>query len=156
MRLAAFTLFEMIIAMALLGIVIALVYSSVTMAGGRANQYSKSAAEHLSLLAFTQHLEEDLAVSSHVVWDETQAFTIVNYDTTEVHYYKKNGFLFRANETVTDSIAVLQIEANALQTASPNEQSLLRELWVETKLFNVPLRLYFFKEYHASNQLLMQ
>ena len=156
MKLAAFTLFEMIIAMALLGIVIALVYSSVTMAGGRAQQYSKSANEHLNLLAFTQHLEEDLAQSSYVLWDNQQGFTIVNYDTSEVRYFKDKGYLFREKEFLTDSLAVGQIEANSLQLATPDSEPLLRELWIETKLFGQTLQLYFFKEYYASNQLLVR
>ncbi|MEP2936716.1 MAG: prepilin-type N-terminal cleavage/methylation domain-containing protein [Gilvibacter sp.] len=155
MRIAAFTLFEMIIAMALLSIVIALVYTSVTMAGGRASGYSKSAGEHLELLAFTQHLEEDLAMASYVVYHQDDSFVIVNYDTTQINYHIENGFLYRQKEAVSDSIKVHNIEANTLESTTPKERILLRELWVETQLFGQPLRLYFFKEYYASNHLLM-
>ncbi len=155
MKVAAFTLFEMIIAMALLSIVIALVYTSVSMAGGRAHNYSKNANEHLQLLAFSQHLEEDLATATHVFWDEPNAFTLINYDASRVTYILENTFLYRQKEAVKDSIPVNQIEVNAIKVNTPDKRPLLRELWVETRLFGQPLRLYFFKEYFAANKLQM-
>jgi len=155
MKVAAFTLFEMILAMALLSIVIALVYTSVSMAGGRAQNYSKSASEHLHLLAFSQHLEEDMAKATTILWDDESVFTMVNYDGSSVVYSKKGSFLYREKDTQRDSIAVQQITVNALKANTSNKLPLLRELWVEVRLFGQPLPLYFFKEYYAANQLLM-
>jgi prepilin-type N-terminal cleavage/methylation domain-containing protein len=154
MKLAAFTLFEMIIAMALLSIVIALVYTSVSMAGGRVQDYSKGANEHLQLLAFSQHLEEDMALAAHVVWDNDGTFSVFNYDGTNVTYRLENAFLYRQQNAVLDSIPARTIEVNALNSQTPNGRSFLRELWVETQLFGQPLRLYFFKNYHAADKLL--
>lgn len=154
MKLAAFTLIEIVVALAVLSIVTALTYNGFSYLAQSTRGYIDNTSAHLELMGFTSRLEADLAQANTVQQREDGALHLAFYDDSEIIYEFESGQLLRKSEGRKDSIAAQAMELGFVsQKEDFTGDVLVQEISISALLFDQIMPLYFFKEYHATQYL---
>lgn len=153
MKIPAFTLIEVVVALAVLSIVTALTYNGFSYLSRGTQSYMENSAEHLQLMGFVSRLERDLAIADEVYWQEDEV-QLEFYNGTFLKYELSRGYFKRVAENVRDSVPAKNIRVKTVESATEFQaQPLLESLEVDALLFDQTVPLYFFKEYHAARYL---
>ncbi|WP_435578724.1 PulJ/GspJ family protein [Gilvibacter sp.] len=153
MKLAAFTLIEVVIALAVLSIVTVLTYNGFAYLAGGTRTFVQDSQQHLELMGFAARLEADIAHAERVEAPEDQQLRMLHYNNAEVLYQLRDGYLFRLTETTADSIPAFAMNWEPLAQNDPKASALIKGVEVEADLFGSPQHLYFFKQYHPAQLL---
>ena len=154
MKLAAFTLIEVVVALAVLSIVTALTYNGFTYLSQGTRGYVENTAAHLELMGFVSRMENDIALAHSINYGESDNIILQYYNDNNIEYSLGANHLVRRSNDTRDSIAVKSVKVAQLsQAENITAQPLVSSIAIDALLFEQTVPLYFFKEYTATQYL---
>ena len=154
MKVPAFTLIEVVIALAVLSIVTGLTYNGFSYLAQSTKGYINNTASHLELMGFANRVEADFTQAEAVFKGPEDAIEMEFYNGEHVRYQMRNAHLVRFAQGITDSIAANTLTLYMVpQKESFEGKELIQEITINAQLFNQAVPLYFFKPYHAAQYL---
>lgn len=150
MKLAAFTLYEVVIALTVLSIVSALTYKGFSYLAMGSKTYINNTSQHLQLLGFANRLELDLFNANQLRSTQNQGFTLLNYNNRTIQYHLRGDYLVRIDQTPTDSIAVLELTHSPLKSPIQGSNQLISQLNITIEVLNTNVSLHYFMAYYPN------
>lgn len=154
MKVPAFTLIEVVVALAVLSIVTGLTYNGFSYLAQSTKGYINNTASHLELMGFANRMEADFTQAEVVFKGPEDSIALEFYNGDKVQYQMRNAHLIRFAQGITDSIAANNLRLYMVpQQEQFQGQELVQEITINAQLFNQAVPLYFFKSYHAAQYL---
>lgn len=154
MNIPAFTLIEVVIALAVLSIVTALTYNGFSYFTRGTQDYIENTATHLELMGFAGRLERDVALSQTVEATKSGDLLLKFYDGSKLEYQLRQGYFTRISKASRDSIPVQSIRLKTVTNpVHYNSEALVTGISLDALLFDQIVPIYFFKEYFAAQHL---
>ena len=152
MKLKAFTILEIIIALALTSIIVSMVYAFFLFMSKSTNNYITHSTENMLVQLFYTNLKREAYISEEIVSTNSENFDMNFYNGEKVQYSMKGDYLFRSKNNQRDSIRVKNVSIEAVDLPSlKNNNHLVESIHISAHLFDneIPMRVYknYFSKY---------
>jgi len=142
--LKAFTLLEVLINITIMSIIIGLVYYIFSSLGQQFRIYQNSLLQKTNLRSFQVNLNQDFFLANRIYGEKNQ-FELINYNDAIIYYNLNDGFLYRTQGSLTDSIEVVSMKIFSEDYIS--NENLVTGVSIRTSLFNESIDLNVQKRY---------
>lgn len=154
MKIKAFTIMEIVINLAIIGIIVTITYSAYLFFSRSLYEYTNASSENFEQQFFYQKIMDDFYTCQYVTKMSENTFKIVFYNKTFVQYKHKQGYLFREQNGTVDSIKVTMLTTKLLEKNKVQSDSIIENISLKASLFEQEIPMYVNKEYFADYKLL--
>ena len=149
MRVAAFTILEMVITLLLMSIVISMVYVIFDYMSRNTRDYVLITQEDFELRQFQSLLQYDIYTSEKIISTELQSFQVLFYNGSVSKYKSSNGYLYRTNNNQVDSIPLQGLALGLVSQEDGLEEGVVSNISITSRLFGKEAPIYVFKNYYS-------
>lgn len=149
MRVAAFTILEMVVTLLLMSIVISMVYVIFDYMSKNTRDYIVMTQEDFELRHFQSLLQQDVYTSEKIITTEPQSFQANFYNGSVSTYKNSNGYLFRKYNNQLDSIPLQSLILGFVSQEQNLKDSIVSNIAITSRLFGKNTPIYVFKNYYS-------
>jgi len=151
MKTRAFTLLEVVINLAIMGVVSGMVFTLYVLFSKNVGDYGKISNEKFEIQSFHSALKDDFFKSDKVLQEDEETFMVLFYDETAIRYQGRDGFLFRQVGDHQDSIPMTGMEFKIWERQSaPEDSNFIEHLKITSRLLDQPTQLLVSKKYYPN------
>ncbi|MBX2828093.1 MAG: type II secretion system GspH family protein [Flavobacteriaceae bacterium] len=145
----AFTLLEMVINMAIMGIIVGMVYMVYVLFSSHVGGYALFSTEFNNAKAFHNQLQEEVLTCDRIVPTPNDGFSMVFYDESEVVYHRKGAWLYREKNRMKDSLAIVGLNFKFLMQENSGDK-LVESISITSSLQGRSVPFYVAKQYFSN------
>jgi prepilin-type N-terminal cleavage/methylation domain-containing protein len=154
-RIKAFTLLELLVAMAITGLVVSIAGLAYNMLGRQFHTYKKESNEIASVFSFDSRLRTDILDAMHITWEENKLL-LHRSEKEKLEYRFSGGYILRNDGARTDTFHIIPADIKLLYIGEEQEYGTVDEVYFEAEVLGEHEIFHYIKSYSASDLLNME